>query len=242
LSKAVLGRDEIGYVEQPDVHSEKLNDSSDLRAAMDTVKVETERQASYHAGLAQQIRTDMEAPTTAFHHRQLSQKKTQQTNIEKEFKTKQAQEAHVNKAREKYEQDGMRINAYTAQSSLVQGKELDKIQTKLERATQTVQVNEREFANFAKILADTTQKWELSWKAFCDNCQDLEEQRIEFMKDNIWNYANSVSTICVQDDEVRSATVSGCRVPISDTRLVLREDSAFSGDNGTRAGDGELCA
>ncbi|KAH6914073.1 SH3 domain-containing protein [Coprinopsis sp. MPI-PUGE-AT-0042] len=185
LSKAVLGRDEIG----------------DLRAALDTVKVETERQASYHAGLAQQIRTDMEAPTTAFHHRQLSQKKTQQTNIEKEFKTKQAQEAHVNKAREKYEQDGMRINAYTAQSSLVQGKELDKIQAKLERATQTVQVNEREFANFAKILADTTQKWELSWKAFCDNCQDLEEQRIEFMKDNVWNYANSVSTICVQDDE-----------------------------------------
>ncbi|EAU91195.2 SH3 domain-containing protein [Coprinopsis cinerea okayama7 len=185
LSKVVLGRDEIG----------------DLRASLDTVRLETERQASFHANLASQIRTDLETPTTAFHNRLLSHKKTQQLSIEKEFKTKQAQEAHVNKAREKYESDGMRINAFTAQSTLVQGKELDKITAKLERAQQTVQVNEREFANFAKILAETTKKWELSWKAFCDNCQDLEEQRIEFMKDNIWAYANAVSTVCVADDE-----------------------------------------
>ena len=127
-----------------------------------------------------------------------------QTGIEKEFKAKQTQETYVNKAREKYEQDCVRINSYTAQSSLVQGKDLDKINVKLERAQQTVQSNERDFANFAKALADTTQKWELDWKAFCDSCQDMEELRMEFMKDNMWAYANAVSTVCVSDDEVRN--------------------------------------
>ncbi|TFK22565.1 hypothetical protein FA15DRAFT_671358 [Coprinopsis marcescibilis] len=185
LSKTVLGRDEIGA----------------LRAALDIVKSETETQASSHAKLAQDIRTDLEASTAAFHARQLSFKRQQQTSIEKEFKTKQAQEVHVNKAREKYENDALRINSFTAQRTLVQGKELDKIHTKLERAKQTVQSNERDFANFVKILGETTQKWELSWKAFCDNCQDLEEDRIDFMKDNVWTYANSVSAVCVSDDE-----------------------------------------
>lgn len=129
-------------------------------------------------------------------------KKTFQAGIEKEYKAKQTQEAYVNKAREKYEQDCVRINSYTAQSSLVQGKDLDKINLKLERAQQTVQSNERDFANFAKALADTAQKWEQGWKAFCDSCQDMEEYRMEFMKDNMWAYANAVSTVCVSDDEV----------------------------------------
>ena len=122
--------------------------------------------------------------------------------MEKQFKTKQAQEAHVNKAREKYEQDCLRINAYTAQSTLVQGKDLERISVKLERAQQTVHANEREYSNFARALQDTVAKWEQEWKQFCDSCQDLEEERMEFTKDNVWIYANAVSIVCVSDDEV----------------------------------------
>lgn len=48
-------------------------------------------------------------------------------HIEKLYKNKQTQEHYVNKAREKYEQDCVKINGYTAQSSLVQGKDLDKV-------------------------------------------------------------------------------------------------------------------
>ena len=96
----------------------------------------------------------------------------------------------------------MRINSYTAQSTLMQGKDLDRINAKLERAQQTVQANEKDFANFSRALQDTVQKWEQDWKAFCDACQDMEDDRMEFMKDNMWAYANAVSTVCVADDEV----------------------------------------
>ncbi|KAG6918864.1 hypothetical protein DXG01_010927 [Tephrocybe rancida] len=185
LAKSSLGRDEIG----------------ELRNSLDTIRLETDKQAGYHAKLASDVRNELESTSTAFHAKQLHHKKTYQAGIEKEFKNKQAQEAHVSKAREKYEQDCVRINSYTAQSSLVQGKDLEKVTLKLERAHQTVQANERDFANFAKILQDTTGRWEQDWKAFSDSCQDLEEQRMEFMKDNMWAYANAVSTVCVSDDE-----------------------------------------
>lgn len=96
----------------------------------------------------------------------------------------------------------MRINSYTAQSTLMQGKDLDRINAKLERAQQTVQANEKDFLNFSRALKDTVLKWEQDWKAFCDVCQDMEEDRMDFMKDNMWAYANAVSTVCVADDEV----------------------------------------
>ncbi|KAF5322381.1 hypothetical protein D9619_001607 [Psilocybe cf. subviscida] len=185
LAKIALGRDEIG----------------ELRNSLDAIKLETERQANFHLGLAQQIRSELEAPTTNFNKRQQQHHKSNQTGIEKEFKNKQIQETYVNKAREKYENDCMRINSYTAQSQLVQGKDLEKITLKLERTQGTVQANQREFANYAKALQDTVQKWEIDWKAFCDSCQDMEEHRLEFMKDILWAYANAVSTVCVSDDE-----------------------------------------
>jgi hypothetical protein len=174
----------------------------DLRQSFDTLRLKTDKQASYHLQLAQTIRTDLESAAAAFCGRQAHHKKTFQTVIEKNWKAKQTQEAYVHKAREKYEQDCMRINAFTAQATLQQGKELERITLKLERAQQTVQANQRDFQNFARALGDTVRQWEVDWKAFCDSCQDLEEDRMEFMKDNLWAFANAVSTVCVSDDDV----------------------------------------
>ncbi|KAJ3980619.1 SH3 domain-containing protein [Lentinula detonsa] len=185
LAKQTLGRDEIG----------------DLRNSLDTVRLETDKQSTHHLNLAQQIKNDLENQATTFCTKQNYHKKVYQAAIEKEFKVKQTQESHVKKAREKYEQDCMRINSLTAQSTLVQGRDLEKIQVKLEKAQGTVQTNERDFANFARAFQDTVAKWEQDWKTFCDTCQDVEDDRMEFMKDNMWAYANAVSTVCVSDDE-----------------------------------------
>ncbi len=85
----------------------------------------------------------------------------------------------------------------------MQGKELENIQAKLKRAQATVGANEQDFQKFTRILQETTLKWEQDWKTFCDSCQDLEEERMDFIKDTLWTYANAVSTACVNDDEVR---------------------------------------
>ncbi|KAJ7074327.1 SH3 domain-containing protein [Mycena amicta] len=185
LSKQALGRDEIG----------------DLRNSFDAIRGETERQSQYHLTLAQQVRSDLEGQTSAFYAKQQHHKKTYQSGIEKEFKAKQLQEGYVAKAREKYETDCMRINSYTAQLGLVQGKDAERIHLKRDNTQRTVQQNERDFLHFSRALAETTAKWEADWKVFCDSCQDLEDERIEFMKDNMWAYANAVSTVCVSDDE-----------------------------------------
>lgn len=199
--------------------------------------METDRQASFHLDVSQQIRTELEAQAASFYARQMHHKKIHQSAIEKQFKAKQTQETYVNRAREKYEADCVRINSYTAQSSLVQGKDLEKVTLKLERAQQTVQANERDFANFAKALQDTTLKWEADWKSFADSCQDLEEYRLDFIKDNLWTYANAVSSVCVADDEVRYPRNFGLTATDS---VGVRKNACSAGANGARERNGQF--
>ncbi len=185
---------------------------SDLRSSLDAIRLETEKQASFHSKLAVQIKEELEGGSTFLLNKQMQHKRQVQAQIEKEFKTKQQQEAHVQRAREKYEADCVKINSYTAQSTLVQGKDLEKVQQKLRNAQQTVTANEREFAQFTRELQATTGKWEMRWKDFCDRSQDLEEERLEFMKDHMWGYANAISTVCVADYEVRNNVLSTVRL------------------------------
>jgi hypothetical protein len=174
----------------------------EMRTSLDTVRQETEKLAGYHMSLSKQILTDLQGPAAAFSAKQVHHKEAHQVAIEKELRAKQTQESSLNTAREKYEADCIRINSYKAQSILVQGQDLEKVQSKLERTQQTVQANETNLADSVKALQDTTQKWEQNWKAFCDSCQDLEEERMKLMKDNIWDYANAISKVCVDDDDV----------------------------------------
>lgn len=54
---------------------------------------------------------------------------------------------------------------------------------------------------YLTALRETTSRWVMDWKAFCDLAQDLEEERLNFTRVSLWDYANGVSYICVTDDE-----------------------------------------
>ncbi|KAJ7099342.1 SH3 domain-containing protein [Mycena belliarum] len=185
LARVTLGKDEIG----------------ELRNSLETLKLETEKEGTTHEALAAQIRTELEGQTTALLNKQIAHRKNLQTPLEKRFKLKQTQESYVLKSRDKYESDCRRIASYTQQLAVNPGKDVERLQLKLRRAQQTVQANEKDFANFTKTVLEMMPAWEKDWKDFCDASQDLEEDRLDFMKDIIWLYANAVSTICVADDQ-----------------------------------------
>ncbi|KAF9529754.1 hypothetical protein CPB83DRAFT_811862 [Crepidotus variabilis] len=185
LAKVPVGGDEIG----------------ELRNSLDTLRIETEKQAQNHFDLASQVRSELEDGTAKFHQRQINHRRQVQAPLERKFKEKQVQESYVKKSKEKYESDCLRIRSYTQQTSYMTGSDLQKVQQKLARTKQTMQGNEKDYARFTKELQELLSNWEREWKDFCDSCQDLEEERLDFMKDVLWSYANAISTICVADDQ-----------------------------------------
>lgn len=166
------------------------------------------------------MRNVLEKQTDEFHQKQVQHRLTLQANIGKKLKHRQTQETFATRAREKCENDRSRINSYTQQLNYTAaGPDTLRLESKLARTRETAKANEKDFLAFTQTVAELLAEWQTEWKFFCDSCHDLEEDRMEFMKDNLWLYANEVSTLCVSDDQVGSVTSlqRPCRVNVIDS-------------------------
>lgn len=186
---AQLSRKPLGSTEQ-----------GTLRASLDVTRGETEAMAKQHALIAQQMKSECEEPLAAFAGGLKERRKIVQNGVERLLKTKQAQTAHVNKSRDKYEQDCLRIKGYLAQGHMVMGQEERKNKAKLEKTQINMASNSNEYEAAVKVLEETTGRWNKEWKVACDKFQDLEEERLDFAKSSLWAFANVASTVCVSDD------------------------------------------
>ncbi|KAJ5167917.1 uncharacterized protein N7482_003511 [Penicillium canariense] len=175
-------------------------ESGSLRASLDVVRGETEAIAKAHAAIAGQMKTELEEPLNAFSKGIKERRKIIQDGIERLHKNKMQQTQVVNKTRDRFEQDCLRIKGYLAQGHMVMGQEERKNKAKLEKTQIQLASNSNEYEAAIKTLEDTTGRWNKEWKAACDKFQDLEEERLDFTKSSLWTYANIASTVCVSDD------------------------------------------
>ncbi len=139
-----------------------------LRASLDVVRGEVEAMGKQHALIAGQMKSELEEPLGAFSGGMKERKKIVQGGIEKLLKTKQQQTMHVNKSRDKYEQDCLRIKGYLAQGHMVMGQEERKNKAKLEKTQINMATNSNEYEAAIKVLEETTGRWNKEWKAACD--------------------------------------------------------------------------
>lgn len=100
------------------------------------------------------------------------------------------------------------------------GQEERKNKAKMEKTQIQLATTNNEYEAAVKALEETTGRWNRDWKAACDvrptepsrdfmqmtnrsqKFQDLEEERLDFMKSSLWTFANVASTVCVSDDAV----------------------------------------
>ena len=80
------------------------------------------------------------------------------------------------------------------------GQEERKNKAKLEKTQINLATSNTEYETAVKVLEETTGRWNREWKAAADKFQDLEEERLDFMKSSLWSFANIASTVCVSDD------------------------------------------
>ncbi|KAI9884438.1 MAG: hypothetical protein M1823_003763 [Watsoniomyces obsoletus] len=201
------------------------SESGTLRASLDTVRGEVEAMGKAHQNIASQMKSELEEPLAAHAGGMKERRKIVQNGIEKLLKLKIQQTQAVNKSRDRYEQDCLRIKGYLAQGHMVMGQEERKNKAKLEKTQIHLATSSNEYEHAVKALEETTVRWNREWKHACDKFQDLEEERLDFMKSSLWNFANIASTVCVSDDasceKIRLA-LEGCEVE-KDIGIFIRE-------------------
>ncbi|KAF2432803.1 hypothetical protein EJ08DRAFT_584831 [Tothia fuscella] len=171
-----------------------------LRLSLDVVKAEVEAMGKAHQNIAGQMKSELEEPLAAFAGGMKERRKIVQAGVEKLLKVKTQQTNTVNRTRDKYEQDCLKIKGYLAQGHMVMGQEERKNKAKLEKTQVQLSSTSGEYESAVKVLEETTGRWNRDWKAACDKFQDLEEERIDFLKSSLWTFANVASTVCVSDD------------------------------------------
>ncbi|KAI9805611.1 MAG: hypothetical protein M1826_004759 [Phylliscum demangeonii] len=176
------------------------SESGTLRVSLDTVRGELESMGKAHQTIATQMKSELEEPLAAHAGGMKERRKIVQLGIEKLLKLKIQQTLAVNKSRDRYEQDCLRIKGYLAQGHMVMGQEERKNKAKLEKTQIHLATSNNEYEHAVKALEETTVRWNREWKAACDKFQDLEEERLDFMKSSLWAFANIASTVCVSDD------------------------------------------
>ncbi|QSS64747.1 SH3 domain-containing protein [Histoplasma capsulatum] len=204
------------------------SESGTLRTSLDTVRGETETIGKTHAAIASQMKSELEEPLAAFAGGMKERRKIVQNGIERLLKIKMQQMQAVNKSRDRYEQDCLRIKGYLAQGHMVMGQEERKNKAKLEKTQIQLASNSSEYEAAIKVLEETTGRWNKEWKVACDKFQDLEEERLDFTKSSLWNYANIASTACVSDD----ASCERIRVSLESCE-VEKDISTFIMERGT---------
>ncbi|KAH8176856.1 adipose-regulatory protein [Sarocladium implicatum] len=176
------------------------NETGSLKTSLDTLRGEVEAMAKQHQSIAAQMKTELEEPLAAFAGGMKERRKIVQGTVEKLLKTKIQQTQQVNKTRDKYEQECLKIKGYLAQGHMVMGQEERKNKAKLEKTQISLATSNTEYESAVKALEDTTTRWNREWKAAADKFQDLEEERLDFTKSSLWTFANVASTVCVSDD------------------------------------------
>lgn len=150
------------------------SESGTLRMSFDVIRGEVEAMGKAHQSIAQQMKTELEEPLAAFAGGMKERRKIVQGGIEKLLKLKMQQTAAVNKARDRYEQDSLKIKGFLAQAHMVMGQEERKNKAKLEKTQIQLADQEREYAASIKVLEETTGRWNRDWKLACDvsmNCR-----------------------------------------------------------------------
>ncbi|KAL2187310.1 hypothetical protein L209DRAFT_686324 [Thermothelomyces heterothallicus CBS 203.75] len=184
LSRKSLGSQEMGTLKQ----------------SLDVVRGEVESMAKQHQNVAAQMKSELEEPLAAFTGAMKERRKIVQNTVEKLLKTKVQQTQLVNKTRDRYEQECLKIKGYLAQGHMVMGQEERKNKAKLEKTQISLATSNAEYEAAVKALEETTARWNREWKAAADKFQDLEEERLDFTKSSLWTFANIASTVCVSDD------------------------------------------
>jgi hypothetical protein len=167
------------------------------------------------------MRTELERKLAELIVGQATIRKQHQTISEKNMKAKIAQTSVVLKSREKYEARCLEVQQLMSSRTGLPPKEIEKVRLKIESAQGSAKKADGEYQEAVAKLRDIHSKWEQDWRVACEvglvgggnlfrsnqRClsqkqfQRLEQDRIDFMRQSLWTYANLVSTACVAEDE-----------------------------------------
>ncbi|GAA6217706.1 proline-serine-threonine phosphatase-interacting protein 1-like [Lates japonicus] len=173
-----------------------------LRASFDQLKTQIETIGNFHIQLSDILKEEVKKIET-FRERQKEQRKKFESIMEKVQKKKVSLFKKTMESKKNYELRCKEADEAEqgAEKATITSKNSDKVRHRAKHCRQTA--NEAEKLYFTNVvqLESVRQDWEETHRSTCEVFQQLEGDRINFLRCALWDHCNHFSTQCVKNDE-----------------------------------------
>ncbi|XP_051973878.1 proline-serine-threonine phosphatase-interacting protein 2 isoform X1 [Xyrauchen texanus] len=176
-----------------------------LKRSLDVFKLQTEQVSLSHLHLAQTMR-DEAKKLEDFREKQKDSRKRVEQQMDALHKQKAAQYKKTAEAKKTYEQkcrdkeeaeQNMNRNATTSSS-----KQQEKLFAKTQQAKQCAEEADRIYNQNVSVLGKIREEWLNEHVKACEFFEKQEVERINTLRNIVWNHLNQLSQQCVTSDEL----------------------------------------
>ncbi|KAI8575189.1 hypothetical protein K450DRAFT_262956 [Umbelopsis ramanniana AG] len=157
------------------------DDTGNVKKSLQSAQEDAQTEAQHFQQLAQTIRVELGVPLAEFVTKQREARKLIQKAVQDVYNQRQLQIHYVLRARDKYNNECMRIK------TLREDKENQK--AALARAAASAKTLYAEYESSLAAAQESIQLWNREWQASCEKFQNLEEERINFLRESLSQFA-----------------------------------------------------
>ncbi|XP_028399506.1 proline-serine-threonine phosphatase-interacting protein 2-like [Dendronephthya gigantea] len=175
-----------------------------LRQSWDVLRQETESMGRAHLEFSQQLIDQIDREVREFREDQKNKRKPIEENVKKLQKEKRNCFENNVKAKRNYEQkcrEHDQCEDTLKKSASQQSKEEEKLRVRLSKAKTAVENADANYQSTVRALEESRKEWEREMTTCCNTFQELETERISFLRNSMWTYTNLGSTNCVRVDQ-----------------------------------------
>ncbi|CAL8355889.1 unnamed protein product [Lota lota] len=177
-----------------------------LRNSFDEVKTQIEKIGLFHLHLSGTLKEEAKSIET-FREQQKEQKKKFEFLMDKVQKTKVCLHKKTIESKKSYEQrckeadEAEQVAVKIASAPSATPKQTEKLQNKSKQCREAADEAEKLYMSNIEQLDKIRLEWESTHVSTCEVFQQLEEERITFIRNALWMHSNHLSLQCVKDDE-----------------------------------------
>ncbi len=224
IAKSSGGKDEIGS----------------LKTSWDEVVSQTENCGQSHVNISIRL-TEEAKKVEEFREAQKEKRKKEEDGIKRVIASKRDQYNKVMHSKRAYEskckEADIADDAYMKGRLVGPTKDQDKLLIKKDKLRQASTQADAQYQKDVAVLEQASQEWEDRMAQLCVIFQQLEMERIRFLRNTMWVFSNIISLQCCSDDEnsddMRKA-LSECNED-RDIQLFISQKATGSTKPGTEA-------
>ncbi|KAI9311208.1 hypothetical protein BX666DRAFT_1998943 [Dichotomocladium elegans] len=161
--------------------------------------------ARAHVDLAHQLRQQLQAPLLGFIKDFEEKRDAQAEQIKKAKELRSKHHASMLKAKDRYTAEytkmlGMKKYIFERHREMAPT-EVHQIEEEIEDQKKQVFAAEKDYKHAVDVLNSATRNWVSDWQSNCDLFQFMEEDRMNFVRNSLWAFANMMSSVYVVDDQ-----------------------------------------